>query len=100
MSLSGACQCDVANVFHKKTKVLLDGVTISYTKNMLNNSYMHLYNHISYVTKTKYLALVETKRKMGDQMKAIDGTDTICLSITSESFHYRHFKQTVTYMCE
>ena len=38
VSLSGARQSDVINVFNKKSKVLLDGVTISYTKNMENNS--------------------------------------------------------------
>ena len=30
---------------------------------------------------------------MCDQMKTIDGADTICLYIFSESFHYKHFKQ-------
>ena len=30
---------------------------------------------------------------MGDQMKAIDGPDTICLYISSESLQYKHFKQ-------
>ena len=29
---------------------------------------------------------------MSDQVKAIDGPDTICLYISSESFHYKHFK--------
>ena len=38
--ISGTRQNDVINVFHKKSKVSLDGVTISYTKNMINNSYM------------------------------------------------------------
>ena len=37
--------------------------------------------------------LVRDKREMGDQMKAIDGPDTICLYISSESLHYKHFKQ-------
>ena len=30
---------------------------------------------------------------MGDQMKAVDGHDNICLHISSESLHYKHFKQ-------
>ena len=37
--------------------------------------------------------LVRKKREMGDQMKAIDGPDTICLYISSESLHYKHFEQ-------
>ena len=36
--ISGTRQSDVINVFHKKSKVSLDGVTISYTKNVINNS--------------------------------------------------------------
>ena len=31
--------------------------------------------------------------KMGDQIKAIDGSDTICLQISSESLHHTHLKQ-------
>ena len=38
MSLSGARQSDDTNAVHKKSKVLLDGVTISYSKNMIKNS--------------------------------------------------------------
>ena len=39
VSLSGARQSDVTNVHHKKSKALLDGVTISFTKNMINNNF-------------------------------------------------------------
>ena len=38
-------------------------------------------------------ALVKKRREMGDQIKAIDEPDTICLHIYSESLHYTHFKQ-------
>ena len=37
--------------------------------------------------------LVKTKKDIGDHMKALDGPDTICLCISSESLHYKHFKQ-------
>ena len=30
---------------------------------------------------------------MGDQIKAIDGPDTICLHISSEPLHHTHLKQ-------
>ena len=38
-------------------------------------------------------ALVKKKGEMRDQMKATDRPDTICLYISSESLHYKHFKQ-------
>ena len=38
-------------------------------------------------------AFVEDKSDLDDQMKDIDRPDTICLCISSESLHYKHFKQ-------
>ena len=39
-------------------------------------------------------ALVKkTRREMRDQMKTIDGPDTTCLHISSDSLHYKHLKQ-------
>ena len=38
-------------------------------------------------------ALVKKKGEMGDKMKAIYGPDIICLYISSESLHYKHFEQ-------
>ena len=39
-------------------------------------------------------ALVKKKNEIGDQIKALNGPDTICLFISLESLHYKHFNKT------
>ena len=107
VSLFGARQRDASNVFHKKSKVLLDGVNISYTINMVNNSYSvdaylqqyfvcdknDVFSVQKYCKLNKMWMFSSTipvkcwcqsiflrwlrKNEIGDQIKALDGPHTI-----------------------
>ena len=37
--------------------------------------------------------MVKAKKEIGDQMKAVDGPNTICLHISSEALQNKHFEQ-------